>query len=151
MRVGRGEFTLDNEVIRIYVDQLSVSGERFVENLFLPVEKFDEFKDRMVTEIPILDWRGDNVEEYVDVVVEYTTLNELRDISFEEDTINDLGHFMIDHYLGSSYISELMNFNEIVFDLIEQEEVYEVTIERSKVDQLMKLANEIGFDVEFKK
>ena len=151
MRLRRGEFNLDKDVVRIYVDQLSVSGEHYVENLFLPVEKFDEFKDRMVTEIPIFDWRGDNVEEYVDVVVEYTTLDDLRDIVIEEDTINDLGHFMIDHYLGSSYIAELMNFNEIVFDLIEQEEVYEVTIERSKVDKLMNLANEIGFAVEFKK
>lgn len=151
MRVRRGEFTLDKDVVRVYVDQLSVSGEHYVENLFLPVEKFDEFKDRMVTEIPILDWRGDNVEEYVDVVVEYTTLNELRDISFEEDTINDLGHFMIDHYLGSSYIDELMYFNGIVFDLIDPEEVYEVKIERNKVDQLLKLANEIGFVVELKK
>lgn len=145
------EFNLDKGVVRIYVDQLSVSGEHYVENLFLPVEKFDEFKDRMVTEIPIFDWRGDNVEEYVDVVVEYTTLDDLRDIVIEEDTINDLGHFMIEHYLGSSYITELMNFNEIVFDLIEQEEVYEVTIERNKVEQLMNLANEIGFAVEFKK
>lgn len=142
---------MDKDVVRIYVDQLSVSGEHYVENLFLPVEKFDEFKDCMVTEIPIFDWRGDNVEEYVDVVVEYTTLDDLRDIVIEEDTINDLGHFMIEHYLGSSYITELMNFNEIVFDLIEQDEVYEVTIERSKVDQLMNLANEIGFAVEFKK
>lgn len=142
---------MDKGVVRIYVDQLSVSGEHYVENLFLPVEKFDEFKDRMVTEIPILDWRGDNVEEYVDVVVEYTTLDDLRDIVIEEDAINDLGHFMIEHYLGSSYITELMNFNELVFDLIEQDEVYEVTIERSKVDQLMNLANEIGFTVEFKK
>ena len=136
--------------MRIYVDYTSDYGNRYVENVFLHKEMFDEFKDRMVKEIALYDLSFENMREDADVLVSYCTLDEIGELDLETDTGDVLLYTIDDKYLKETDFHKVVECTTELFKLTKRIETYEVRIGSDKVDQLMRLSDEIGFEIEKK-
>ena len=136
--------------MRIYVDYTGDYGNRYVENVFLPKEMFDEFKDRMVKEIALYDLSFENMREDADVLVSYCTLDEIGELDLETDTGDVLLYTIDDKYLKETDFHKVVECTTEMFKLTKRIETYVIRIDSDKVDQLMRLSDEIGFEIEKK-
>lgn len=135
---------MQKNIVRLFIDFESDYGGIYREEMFLPIDVFNTFKDEYDFEFTLNEFSGKHSEDYVEVEVEYFSEDDMVDHIF------DNGHYNFEYLFD--YLVEIYELDE---DKLREYEAYmkglgklvtyEVILDKDHVEQLEHLAETLGF------
>ena len=135
---------MQKNIVRLFIDFESDYGGVYREEIFLPIDVFNTFKDAYDFEFTLNEFSGKHSEDYVDVEVDYFSEADMADYIFDNGYYNFeyLFDYLVEIYeLDEDKLREYEAYLKGLGKLV----TYEVILDKDHVEQLEHLAETLGF------